>query len=79
MLIILSPAKTLDFDTASHTVKSTKPPMLTKAEELIRVMRRKDVKEIRQLMKVSEKIEDNPPAKRLSLESLHIQDTLFHL
>ena len=56
MLIILSPAKTLDFDTASHTVKSTKPPMLTKAEELIRVMRGKDVEEIRQLMKVSEKI-----------------------
>ena len=56
MLIILSPAKTLDFDTASHTVKSTKPPMLTKAEELIRVMQGKDVEEIRQLMKVSEKI-----------------------
>ena len=30
-------------------------------------------------LKVSEKIEDNPLAKRLSLESLHIQDTLFHL
>ena len=56
MLIILSPAKTLDFDTASPTVKSTKPPMLTKAEELIRVMQGKDVEEIRQLMKVSEKI-----------------------
>ena len=56
MLIILSPAKTLDFDTAPQTEKSTKPPMLTKAEELIRVMRGKDVEEIRKLMKVSEKI-----------------------
>lgn len=56
MLIVLSPAKTLDFDTTSHSVKSTKPPMLTNAEELIRVMRGKDVEEIRALMKVSEKI-----------------------
>ena len=58
MLITLSPAKTLDFDTLPPIAKSTKPAMLSKAEELIHVMRGKKVAEIRELMKVSEKIAD---------------------
>ena len=54
MLITLSPAKTLDFDTLPPIAKSTKPAMLTKAEELIHIMRGKKVAEIRELMKVSD-------------------------
>jgi len=58
MLITLSPAKTLNFETVPNVSRHTKPLMLDEAESLVRIMRRKKRTEIKNLMNVSEKIAD---------------------
>jgi len=56
MIFLISPAKTLDFDSASLSDKCSQPAFLSEAEELIAVMRRFSWPEIAKMMKVSEKI-----------------------
>ena len=58
MLIVISPAKTLDFDSASVTEKHSKPDFLRYSEQLIDVMRDKSPDEISSLMGISSKLAD---------------------
>ena len=56
MLSILSPAKTLDYETAPTTKKSTQPLFIEQAASLIESARELDPEGIQALMGVSEKI-----------------------
>ena len=58
MLTVISPAKTLDFDTPPTTRKTTQPKLLSRAGELVADARDLSPQDIRQLMGVSEKIAD---------------------
>ena len=56
MLALLSPAKSLDFDSTLTTPKRTEPRLLDESAELIDVMRRQSVAEIGSLMNISEEL-----------------------
>lgn len=58
MLAIISPAKTLDFDSACPDHKPTQPHFLDDAEELIGVLRKKSRPQLSDLMGISEKLAD---------------------
>ncbi|MFC5625808.1 peroxide stress protein YaaA [Algoriphagus winogradskyi] len=55
MLILISPAKTLDYSTPSFT-ESTQPDFLTDTRALVRIMKKKSAKEIGELMQISENL-----------------------
>jgi len=55
MISIISPAKTLDFE-SQYEVDFTQPRFPTQTERLVRVMRKKKEKHLQQLMSVSENI-----------------------
>lgn len=56
MLTVISPAKTLDFDTPSTTRRATQPQFLARAEALVEDARQLSPADIRSLMGVSETI-----------------------
>lgn len=56
MLIVVSPAKTLDYETPAKTKVFTQPDYLNKSQELISRLRQLQPQEIASLMKVSDKI-----------------------
>jgi hypothetical protein len=56
MLTVISPAKTLDFDTPAQTRKATQPEFLARSAELVEEARALSPDDIRALMGVSEKI-----------------------
>ena len=56
MLVLLSPSKTMDFESKNDLKKFTLPPFLEDSEFLINQLRRLDMSEIMEMMKVSEKI-----------------------
>ena len=56
MLTVISPAKTLDFDTGPTTRKKTQPQFLTQAEQLVGDARKLSPEDLRELMGVSESI-----------------------
>jgi cytoplasmic iron level regulating protein YaaA (DUF328/UPF0246 family) len=56
MLTVISPAKTLDFDTPPTTRKATQPQFLQRSAELVEDARAMNPEDIRALMGVSEKI-----------------------
>jgi cytoplasmic iron level regulating protein YaaA (DUF328/UPF0246 family) len=56
MLTLISPAKTLDFETPPSTRKSTQPQFLQEAEALVEDARRLAPDDIRELMGVSDNI-----------------------
>ncbi|MFN2288988.1 MAG: peroxide stress protein YaaA [Chromatocurvus sp.] len=58
MLTVISPAKTLDFDTPSTTRKTTRPEFITRAATLVEEARQLSPEDIRGLMGVSETIAD---------------------
>jgi len=58
MLMIISPAKTLDYEHAAPTAEFTIPDLLDRSQELIDSMREKDSFEIAELMKISMKLAD---------------------
>ncbi|OIO70073.1 MAG: hypothetical protein AUJ57_08630 [Zetaproteobacteria bacterium CG1_02_53_45] len=58
MLIVISPAKKLDFDTAAPVTDFTQPDRLDHAAELIAVMQEKDSFQIADLMKLSMNLAD---------------------
>ena len=64
MLILLSPAKTLDYDPTPHSVFST-PRLMAQTQDLIGVMRTKDANDLKSLMKISDKIAE------LNVERFH--------
>ena len=56
MLALISPAKTLDYESALPTDKNTLPRLLDHSQELIDVSRKLSASDIANLMQVSEKI-----------------------
>ena len=56
MLILISPAKTLDYDTALPTDRHTLPRLLAHSQQLIDLSRSLSASEIASLMSVSDKI-----------------------
>lgn len=56
MLALLSPAKSLDFESPLPTSKRTEPRLLEESSELIDVMRQKSVADIGSLMSISEEL-----------------------
>lgn len=56
MMIVISPAKTLDFTKRSKTLPMTEPLFLDKAKELIEELRKYDVFSLEKLMKISPKL-----------------------
>lgn len=55
MLILISPAKTLDYSTPNFT-ESTQPDFQTDTRALVRIMKKKSAKEIGELMHISENL-----------------------
>jgi len=58
MLIVISPAKKLDMDTASPFAKHSQPTLLQHAQILIDTLRQQDSFDIAELMKLSMKLAD---------------------
>lgn len=58
MKILLSPAKTLDYDTELAIDKSTQPIFVKQANQLNVVLQNKSPKQLVQLMKISDKLAD---------------------
>jgi len=56
MLMVISPAKTLDYDTAPVTKRHTLPRYLDHSRELIEVLREKSPQDIAVLMSLSDKL-----------------------
>ncbi|HLQ86435.1 MAG TPA: peroxide stress protein YaaA [Salinisphaeraceae bacterium] len=56
MLIVISPAKTLDYDSPLPAHEATQPRLLEHSEELVERAQQLSPDDIRQLMKVSDKI-----------------------
>ena len=56
MLLVISPAKTLDFDTLSHTLLFSQGDYLPQAQDLIDVLAPMAPQDIAQLMKLSDKL-----------------------
>ncbi|MFT7403406.1 peroxide stress protein YaaA [Zhongshania sp.] len=56
MLLVISPAKTLDFETASHTELSTQNDFLESSETLISQLQKLNPEDISALMKISPKL-----------------------
>lgn len=56
MLILLSPAKTLDYQSPRATERYTQPTLLTHSQQLIREARKLSVPEIATLMRISDKL-----------------------
>lgn len=56
MLTVISPAKTLDFETAPTTRRSTRPQFIERAAELVKEARKLSPDDLSELMSVSEKI-----------------------
>ncbi len=58
MLMILSPAKTLDFSRDIACAKRSEPRMKGRAEELVSILREMDKGDLQSLMKMSDKLAD---------------------
>ena len=58
MKIVISPAKSLDYDTALPTSKYTQPQFLEQAEKLNSVLKKKKPKALMDLMSISDKLAD---------------------
>lgn len=56
MLLVISPAKTLDFDTAPVTKTHTQPRFLEQSQQLIDDLRKLSVQDVASLMKLSDKL-----------------------
>lgn len=56
MIVVISPAKKLDFETPAPTSEFTKLTDIKKSEELIKELKRCDAKTISSLMKLSDKL-----------------------
>ena len=56
MLMLISPAKTLDFDTPAHTAQYSQPDFLDESKALIKELRALAPQDISALMKISDKL-----------------------
>jgi len=73
MLIVISPAKTLDLEPAPQALEFTQPTMLEQSEELINVLTTKSPADIEKLMKISPKLAE------LNTERYHTWNRPFSL
>ena len=58
MLMLLSPSKTLDYETPATTESFSTPEFLQKSSELVKVMKEKSFLDLMELMEVSQKISE---------------------
>tara|TARA_R110000850_G_scaffold8950_21_gene32987 strand:- start:1748 stop:2530 length:783 start_codon:yes stop_codon:yes gene_type:complete len=58
MLAVISPAKTLDYENACPSHRSTQPGFLDESESLITLLRKKSRPQLREMMGISEKLAD---------------------
>ena len=58
MLVVISPAKNLDYETPPVTTKFTQPEMLSDAEQLIKRCKKLSPQQIGSLMSISDKLAD---------------------
>lgn len=58
MITVLSPSKTLDYETPPQTQAFTEPPFLDSSDQLIGVLRKYDAKKLGKLMDISEKLSE---------------------
>jgi len=56
MITLLSPAKTLDYDSPDLDVQMTTPTFALEANRLIRILKKKKVEEIKSLMHISDNL-----------------------
>jgi len=56
MLIVLSPAKSLDYDTPAVTQTHTLPDFVKEAAQLIAILKKMSLQEIAELMDLSDKL-----------------------
>ena len=56
MLLLISPAKTLDFESASPKVKTTQPAFLPESSQLIQTLRKMSPAKVGELMAISDKL-----------------------
>lgn len=56
MITVISPAKTLDFETEAGTDKTSSPEHLKRSKELVDIMREKSPKDLSKLMGISPKL-----------------------
>lgn len=56
MLLVLSPAKSLDFESAVPSLGVTQPDFLDASEKLIKILRKKSPEELSKLMHISSKL-----------------------
>lgn len=56
MLILISPAKTLDFESATPNVKTTEPAFLSDSSQLIETLRKVSPAKISELMSISDQL-----------------------
>ncbi len=56
MLSVISPAKTLDFETPATTTKSTEPTFVRETQQLVELMQKKSPKDLTRLMGISPKL-----------------------
>jgi cytoplasmic iron level regulating protein YaaA (DUF328/UPF0246 family) len=72
MLIVISPAKTLDFGAAPVALKHTQPSMLKQSEQLIDILTTKSPTDIEKMMKISPKLAE------LNVERYHAWSRPFN-
>ncbi len=72
MLIVISPAKTLDYETPPVTKRHTKPGMLKQSQQLIDILRNYSALDLAELMKLSMKL------AQLNFERYHDWTTPFN-
>jgi cytoplasmic iron level regulating protein YaaA (DUF328/UPF0246 family) len=72
MLIVISPAKTLDYDTPPVTRIHTKPSMLKQSQQLIDILRNYSALDLAELMKLSMKLAE------LNFDCYHAWKTPFN-
>ena len=58
MLILISPAKTLDYQSELATTRYTQPELLDHSQQLIKVARKLSAQQIKALMGISDKLAD---------------------
>ncbi len=73
MLMLISPAKTLDFTTPAQTTIHSQPQFLPQSQQLINCVKKLSVEDIASLMKISEKL------SILNFERFHDWHTPFTL
>ena len=56
MLLVLSPAKSLDFETPPHIKTSTQPQFIPQSSALMKLLSEYDVPQLSQLMHISDKL-----------------------